>query len=96
MNITHQEATNKLNKIFPGIRARCGYIGNCSPCGTRDDRCFRIWTTIDTGDRYCLSMDIPTGKVSAAVMVGLIRKVLRFSKLRTTPAVAQMLSLFDQ
>tara|TARA_R110002167_G_scaffold187969_3_gene389352 strand:- start:2 stop:127 length:126 start_codon:yes stop_codon:yes gene_type:complete len=41
-------------------------------------------------------MDIPTGKVSAAVMVGLIRKVLRFSKLRTTPAVAQMLSLFDQ
>lgn len=96
MKTSHQEAANILNKIFPGLEARAGYIGNCSPCGSNDDRCFKIFTKLDIGGVNPLSIELPAGDVSAATIARLIGRVMMFNNTKTiSPAVAQMVTAVE-
>ena len=91
MNTSHEQAANILNKIFPGIEARSGYLGNIERWG--DDRLFRIFTNIDIGGVNNFSIDIPAGPVSAATLVRCVLMILRWDNRQTvSPAVAQMLN----
>ena len=93
MKTSHEQAANILNKIFPGIEAHSGYIGNCSPCGSYDNRSFRIFTNIDIGGVNRFSIDIPAGEVSATTLARCVLMILRWDNRQTvSPAVAQMIN----
>lgn len=91
--MTHTQVAETLNRLFPSIEASSGYIGNCSPCGSYDNRSFKIFTNIDIGGVNSLSIDIPAGPVSAATLVRCVLIILRWdNRQEVSPSVAQMLN----
>lgn len=87
MNMSHCEVADILNKIFPGIEARAGYIGS------DENPCFKIFTNIDIGMNQTLSLSVPEGKITAMTIIQLIRAIMRMNNTKTvSPAVAQMLN----
>jgi hypothetical protein len=93
MKTSHEQAANILNKIFPNIEARSGYIGNCSLTGSYDNRSFKIFTNVDIGGIQPLSINLPAGDVSGLTIARMINTVLMANNTKTvSPAVAQMLN----
>ena len=96
--MNHDQGAQILNRLFPGIEARSGYIGNCSPCGTHDDRAFRIFTKIDIrnpiwGTRETLSINVAAGEATAMTDAQCALQILRCdNRQRVSPAVAQVLN----
>lgn len=96
--MTHEQVAQILNRLFPGIEAKSGYIGNCSPDGKYDDRAFRIFTKIDIGNSIwgtpeTLSINIPRGEATAVTLTQCILQVLRWDNRQSvSPAVAQILN----
>jgi hypothetical protein len=91
--MTHAQVAELLNRLFPNIEARSGYIGNCSPIGKYDDRLFRIFTNIDVGGWNSFSIDLPAGDAGASDVVRCVLQVLRWDKRQeVSPSVAQMLN----
>ena len=94
--MTRDQAAEILNKLFPGIKARAGYIGNVGVYG--DDRSFRIFTNIGIGNDYwnkpqVLSINIPAGEVSAETLTRCVLQVLRYDSSQSVScAVSQMLT----
>ena len=94
--MTHSQTAELLRNIFKGVTFKNGYIGNCSPCGTHDNRSFMIFTGIDIpsdwGGRETLSLNLPDGNVTAATLSRLVRTVIRYSNLTVSCSLAQMLN----
>jgi|DEB0MinimDraft_6_1074348.scaffolds.fasta_scaffold44648_3 hypothetical protein len=96
--MTREKVAQILNGLFPEIKARSGYIGNCSPCGKYDGRAYRIFTKIDIGmsifgEPQFLSINLPDGEVTALTVARCVSDVLRWDNRQSvSPAVAQILS----
>ena len=89
MNMSHCKVADILNKIFPGIEARAGYIGS------DENPCFKIFTNIDIGMNQRLNIELPDGVVSAATIARVIGHVMMFNKATLSPAVAQMVTAVE-